>query len=91
MFDQSFREMLKLLSGEESPKGEIPPRVVEAAKKAGVLDLLGRDPSVRANGINEAGNQKISKTLTPTLPRYIIDFRHNSVFQTNFSISDICQ
>ena len=88
MLSKQFNDLLKLLSGGESPKGEIPPGIIESAKKAGVLDLLGRDPAVRANGINEAGNQKISKTLTPTLPRYIIDFRHNSVFQTNFSISD---
>jgi len=40
--------MLCLLSGEESPKGEIPPGIIEAAKKAGVLDLLGRDSAVRA-------------------------------------------
>jgi len=80
--DQPFREMLGLLSGDESPRGGVPSGVVDAARRAGVLDLLGREPAVRANGINEAGNQKISKTLTPALPRYIIDFRHYSAFQT---------
>jgi Mrp family chromosome partitioning ATPase len=55
MFDQSFREMLKLLSGEEKPQGEIQPGVIEAAKKAGVLDLLGRDPAVRV-ALGKDGN-----------------------------------
>ena len=67
MLSKPFNDLLKLLSGEGSPQGEVPPGVVEAAKKAGVLELLGREPAVRVNGINEAGNQKISKTASSHL------------------------
>jgi hypothetical protein len=55
MFEQSFQDMLRLLSGEAPPPSEIPPEVIEAAKKAGVLDLLGRDRAVRA-ALGKDGN-----------------------------------
>jgi len=34
MLNQPFREMLRLLSGEGSPQGAVPPDVVEAARQA---------------------------------------------------------
>jgi hypothetical protein len=46
--NQPFQDLLRLLSGEKALRGEVPSEVIEAAKKAGVLDLLGRDPALRA-------------------------------------------